>query len=835
MRLRTPSALTLACTLCRPTVLRGQGAVTIDSAEIAQSTAPTFSELLQARRPGLRVLRSGGLVNDGALVMLRGPTSLIGASAPIVVVDGVRVDSRQFDQPIAIGSLAPSRLDDLLPEEIERIEILSGPAAALFGDGAANGIIRVTTKAGGSGPLRLSSRVSWTATQNNTDFPANFQRVGISPSTGQPVVDCGLTAVAAGSCTPTGLNKWNPLEQATPFQTGNSVLGRVALAGSSLGTSIHAAVTGSGRQGVLSRDAADRVSFRAKLSRDLPAHFSLEASGGSLHEHARSAIEGNIYEAASVYGNGLLGGAVDDANRGYGPVLAADSLFPASRVRHNTGGITLRWKPATWFGASVMTGRDLVTERWHVDHIGSGVPTSTLDQRNDERNDLRTSAVTVSSAYPVWRTITASTALGFERDVLQRGTFDSIGTPPVFSYSETRLHVRSTAFCLTESFHLPWQIDAAASMERVTSSVFGEGSGKEWFPSMNVSWSPSFKGHGLSDLRLRAAFAEAPGTSASVPVSLGVFLPPSGPPSPQPPPRMERTKQLEVGAEATIGSLTSVSLTAFRDHATRLWALGTAQGFVSAAQVGAMTNTGLEAMVGARLLDVRAVRWDGTFSLALLRNRVTSLPAPYAGTILNRAVVGQPLGGIFVRSYTYADANHDGIIAASEVQLGSSTYAGPPLPTLESAFQSSLNLPGRIVVSALLDYRRGNQALDQTGKLRCAVQNCRESQDPTAPLDRQAAAVVGKLTSYQGAGFTSDASFMRLREIALRWTIPPTGRRFLGVDADVTLAGRNLAMWTNYRGLDPEVSYQPPDVLLRQDLLMVPLPRELVVRLDVRP
>src|SRR5690349_15076674 len=36
----------------------------IDSAIIANSTAATFSELLQAQLPGLRVLRQGGAVTD---------------------------------------------------------------------------------------------------------------------------------------------------------------------------------------------------------------------------------------------------------------------------------------------------------------------------------------------------------------------------------------------------------------------------------------------------------------------------------------------------------------------------------------------------------------------------------------------------------------------------------------------------------------------------------------------------------------------------------------------------------------------------------------------------
>ena len=36
------------------------------------------------------------------------------------------------------------------------------------------------------------------------------------------------------------------------------------------------------------------------------------------------------------------------------------------------------------------------------------------------------------------------------------------------------------------------------------------------------------------------------------------------------------------------------------------------------------------------------------------------------------------------------------------------------------------------------------------------------------------------------------------------------------------------------RGLDPEISYQDPGILPRQELADLPLPRELVVRLEVR-
>jgi hypothetical protein len=57
--------------------------------------------------------------------------------------------------------------------------------------------------------------------------------------------------------------------------------------------------------------------------------------------------------------------------------------------------------------------------------------------------------------------------------------------------------------------------------------------------------------------------------------------------------------------------------------------------------------------------------------------------------------------------------------------------------------------------------------------------------------------------------YVYDASFVKLREIAVGYEIP--GRwtdRFLGGArrARVELSGRNLKTWTDYPGVDPEVS-----------------------------
>src|SRR5713226_1497787 len=129
----------------------------IDVKSLRNAPASTLSEQLAAREPGVSVLPSGGLAGEGAQIRVRGTASLTQANEPIVYVDGVRVDrTGGFGDLIgAGGGGTPSRLDDINPEAIDRIEILKGAAAAtLYGTEASAGVIQIFTKKGARGAPR---------------------------------------------------------------------------------------------------------------------------------------------------------------------------------------------------------------------------------------------------------------------------------------------------------------------------------------------------------------------------------------------------------------------------------------------------------------------------------------------------------------------------------------------------------------------------------------------------------------------------------------------------------------------------------------------------------
>ena len=102
----------------------------IDERQIAQSGAATVADML-ARQPGLEMTRNGG-PGTATSVMMRGAESRFIA----VYVDGVRMDLQIGGAPWEALPLA----------QVERIEIVRGPAAAVYGSDAIAGAVQIFTR-----------------------------------------------------------------------------------------------------------------------------------------------------------------------------------------------------------------------------------------------------------------------------------------------------------------------------------------------------------------------------------------------------------------------------------------------------------------------------------------------------------------------------------------------------------------------------------------------------------------------------------------------------------------------------------------------------------------
>jgi vitamin B12 transporter len=106
----------------------------VDRDQIERSGATGVADLL-ARLPGLEIGRSGG-VGGTTSVFLRGGNTQHTA----VYLDGVRLDAQSGNGGVAWEGIPLAQID--------RIEVLRGPAGAVYGSDAINGVIQLFTRKG---------------------------------------------------------------------------------------------------------------------------------------------------------------------------------------------------------------------------------------------------------------------------------------------------------------------------------------------------------------------------------------------------------------------------------------------------------------------------------------------------------------------------------------------------------------------------------------------------------------------------------------------------------------------------------------------------------------
>ncbi|MCC7051689.1 MAG: SusC/RagA family TonB-linked outer membrane protein [Gemmatimonadaceae bacterium] len=191
----------------------------------ANAPVADISNLLTAREPGLVGVLGGGLAGQGASIRIRGNSSLSQSNEPIIFIDGVRMNNGASGG--GGGGGATTRLDDIDPNTIERVEVLKGAAAAtLYGTEASNGVIQIFTKVGSQG----APRWSFNAEQSAMRFPDRVAaNTGFARTQGQAD---SLTAFYGRTI--------------RPFETISTNVFRDNLTETGMGTTVGANVTGGG-------------------------------------------------------------------------------------------------------------------------------------------------------------------------------------------------------------------------------------------------------------------------------------------------------------------------------------------------------------------------------------------------------------------------------------------------------------------------------------------------------------------------------------------------------------------------------------------------------------
>ena len=167
---------------------------TISSEDIERAGSSSLPELLQ-RQPGIEISNLGGAGKVSTL-SLRGTSS----THSIVLIDGMRVGA---------ATSGFSAIEHIPLSQIEKIEILRGPASSLYGQDAIGGVIQIFTKKGVDG---FKPYVGIGYGSYNT---ANFQS-GIRGGNNQTTYAINFSAMNAG-----GFSAFAPNPNNTIANTAN--------------------------------------------------------------------------------------------------------------------------------------------------------------------------------------------------------------------------------------------------------------------------------------------------------------------------------------------------------------------------------------------------------------------------------------------------------------------------------------------------------------------------------------------------------------------------------------------------------------------------------------
>jgi len=132
--------------------------VRLDTKEIAELSAASIDDAIQGRMAGVDIVATSGDPGAGMSIRIRGTTSINASSDPLIVVDGIILETSVGDFDFANASEEEySQLLNIPTNDIAEIAVLKDAAAtAIYGSKAANGVLQITTKRGNIGPPSVS-------------------------------------------------------------------------------------------------------------------------------------------------------------------------------------------------------------------------------------------------------------------------------------------------------------------------------------------------------------------------------------------------------------------------------------------------------------------------------------------------------------------------------------------------------------------------------------------------------------------------------------------------------------------------------------------------------
>ena len=806
------------------------------------------SQLVAGKVSGVQLQNSSGNVGSGFSFWMRSGGGLNGDEQPVIYVDGVRIDDAEIGNAAGnwVGGQGMSMLSNLNPEEIDKIEVLKGPAgASSYGTNGSNGVILITTKKGklipGVGPA----------------LSINYKYLyGMNSQSHEYAEDEFLSYKDANRI----------------FRDGMIFQHTLDLAGGNNFIQYYAAIDKRNEEGILRNNFMDRSSFRANLTAFPTENINFKINANYiLNELTRPQNDNNIY---GYLGNTLL----FPTSYGFTDSAAVEGLSDINKINQFIGSAQLNWtvmpKMELTFGAGIDNSD------WRGDQTNpANLQYAFVEQGQRQiwvrRNMQLTYDLNGRYSYKVYPGLEASTVLGTQ--IFDRMEQTSFMTSQVFStelitdigagsvvplWGEGKIHVRDAGLFWEQRFNYAEQYYLTMGLRNDYASSVGKKAPSIFYPSASFAirldryeWLPSV----FNLLKLRVAYGESgqlPGPRDPIPLlwgaanggyGAGADLVGIGNAELKP----EKIKEVELGFEAEFLTNYSAEFTYYQQNAsnsivgrnfapsTGLTATG------SPFNIGSMENWGIESLLRATPVRAKDMQLDLSLIWNYQTNEVTDLGGAqpiFDGFDVNVVKEGLAKHEFYTQKVIGADFDNDGnytgprVYETPDATDDDRVSFGNPIPSHTGSFTANFRFLTNFNVYVLCDWALDRKIYNSTDVFATRFGNNKEFNRLANQLGRagsgeaffvepdaditpltpgtaeydQVADKYAKLDWRYDGNYIEDAEYFKLREISLSYSfknlLPLMKAERYVKDLTLGLSARNLLTFTPYKGADVEIN-----------------------------
>jgi TonB-dependent starch-binding outer membrane protein SusC len=875
----------------------GNTIATVSSRELQNSAAVSVDAALQGKVSGAQITQNSGNPAGGITVRLRGPSTIVGSSDPLYIVDGVIVnnDSRQL---LDLGGYAQNRLVDINPADIDRIEIIKGAAAAaIYGSRANNGVVQIFTKKGRAGKPQVNFSTQFKSNSirkklEYNEYPFRFNNTTVTDLTQTPVTRYDY--------------------QDEIFSTGFGTENQLAVSGGNESTTYYMSASNFYNQGIIDNTDFNRNGIRVNLQQRLNKIMNLSVGANYTISSSREIPNGGLNEAYGaltgfIFSNNFIDPKPDPVTKAYpstapvavlrrtNPLEAINRFDFRQRINRIIANANLNIKPANGLNIDYIFGADNYTQTT----TGYIPPNNTTPSYNGGfsrradatvlqlNNDLN---ISYRKNFTDW--LESTTGIGgtmqYDRTFTFAATAQSLGAfgqtinNGTINAGEFRFERTILGGFIQQTFGLYNKLYLTGAARVDASSVYGIDERWQFFPKVSGAyilsnekfWSESSLSKFIPSIKLRAAWGQSGNLTAIgpydrftnynpivyggnagyiSPAQLGTFDV-----------KPERQTELEVGTDISLlNDRIGIEFTYYKKDVEDLIlnrTLAPSTGFNNRfLNIGTMTNKGFEFLIRAIPVQTKDFNWTTTLNYTQNKNTIDGVEGngvlPFAGGFGQVAAInGYPLGAFYS---TFFARNADGSLLLTPgglpqrergVQGPNGTY------TIQ---RDGTGQPSGAILSKVIGDPNPDAVYAWINEVGYKNLNFRVQLDAMRGFDvfnftRRVGErdLYGGLKGYEKElrGEVPKGTSTALFSIFENWIEDGSfvklrevsvsyllRPKFLKLrDVRFTLAGRNLFSFDDYSGYDPEVNAAGQDNAVRGfDFVEVPLPRTIVFGINI--